>query len=113
MGDGSVQRYGLILCTAPATFSLPPPPPRLHNESKGGGCSRGGRKTNSFSLPDIVRLMNVLMIRYRLECTIHLKRRQNQKIEYLIYIKHCSMPLLRTIVIPYMSPSMYYKINGK
>jgi len=83
MGDGTASRSGLVLCT------------------------------NSFSLPDVVRLMNVLMIRYGLECTIHLKRRQNQKIEYLIYIKQCSMPLLRSIVKRYMTPSMYYKINGK
>jgi hypothetical protein len=38
--------------------------------------------TNSFSLPD-VRLMNVLMICYGLECTIHIKR-QNKKIEHMI-----------------------------
>jgi hypothetical protein len=81
MGDGSVARHGLILCT------------------------------NSYSLEDIVRLMNVLMIRYRLESTIHLKR-QNKKIEYLIYIRHSSIPLLRTIVIPYMHSSMLYKITS-
>jgi hypothetical protein len=54
--------------------------------------------TNSFSIQDVVRLMNVLMIRYRLECTLHIKK-QN-KIEYLIYIREGSMPLLRYIVIP-------------
>ena len=53
--------------------------------------------------------MNVLIIRYRLECTIHLKR-QNQKVEYLIYIREGSMALLRSIVIPFMHPSsMYYQ----
>ena len=62
MGDGSVKDYGLILCT------------------------------NSYSVQDVVRLMNVLIIRYRLECTIHLKK-QNQKIEYMIYINQSSMPL--------------------
>jgi hypothetical protein len=50
-------------------------------------------------------LMNVLMIRYGLECTIHLKRRQNQKIENMIYIRQRSMPLLRAIVKPHMHPS--------
>lgn len=82
-GDGSVQRHGLILCT------------------------------NSFSLPDVVRLMNVLMIRYGLECTIHIKRRPGpgQKIEHTIYILQGSMPLLRTIVTPYFHPSMYYKLG--
>lgn len=66
--------------------------------------------TNSFSVNDVVRLMNVLIIRYRLECTIHLKR-QNQKVEYLIYIREGSMALLRSIVIPFMHPSMYYKLR--
>jgi len=81
MGDGSVSRHGLILCT------------------------------NSYSLEDIVRLMNVLMIRYRLECTIH-KKRQNNKIEFMIYIRQSSVPLLRTIVIPYMHSSMLYKLGS-
>jgi len=83
MGDGSVQRHGLILCT------------------------------NSFSVQDVVRLMNVLIIRYGLECTIRIKRRQGsaQKIEFLIYIRESSMPLLRTIVTPYFHPSMLYKLG--
>ncbi len=40
MGDGSVERHGLILCT------------------------------NSYSVQDLGRLMNVLMIRYGLECRL-------------------------------------------
>jgi hypothetical protein len=83
MGDGSVQRHGLIICT------------------------------NSFSVQDVVRLMNVLMIRYELKCTMHVKRRQGsaQKIEFLIYISESSMPLLRSIVTPYFHPSMLYKLG--
>jgi hypothetical protein len=81
-GDGSVSRHGLIICT------------------------------NSYSLEDIVRFMNVLMILYRLECTIHKKKRQNNKIEFMIYIRQSSMPLLRTIVIPYMHSSMLYKLGS-
>jgi hypothetical protein len=81
-GDGSVQRHGLIICT------------------------------NSYSLEDVVRLMNVLMIRYRLECNLRLKRQTAGKIEYLIYIRQDSMPLLRTIVTPYFHPSMLYKPPG-
>jgi hypothetical protein len=41
MVDGSVSRHGLILCT------------------------------NSYTIQDVVRLMNVLIIRYKLECSIH------------------------------------------
>jgi hypothetical protein len=61
MGDGSVQRHGLIICT------------------------------NSYSLEDVVRLMNVIMIRYRLGCNLRLIR-QNNKIQYTIYISQHSMP---------------------
>ena len=80
-GDGIASRHGIVLCT------------------------------NYFSVKDVVRLMNVLMIRYRLECTIHLKRGQSKKVEYLIYIREGSMALLRSIVIPYLHSSMYYKLR--
>lgn len=80
-GDGQASGHGLILCT------------------------------NSYSIQDVIRLMNVLIIRHRLECTITVKK-QNQKVEFLIYIRHGSMPLLRTIVKPYMHPSMLYKIEN-
>ena len=53
--------------------------------------------------------MNVLIIRYELEYKIR-EKRQNQKIEYLIYIRQGSMAKLHTIVWPYMYPSMLYKI---
>lgn len=80
MGDGEAREHGLVLCT------------------------------NSFSVQDVVRLMNVLIIRYRLECIIRLKK-QNNKTEYLIYIRQGSMPLLRSIVVSYLHPSMYYKVK--
>jgi len=67
--------------------------------------------TNSYSLEDVVRLINVLIIRYRLECNLRLQK-QNQKIEYMIYINQSSMPLLWTIVSPYMHPSMLYKLKS-
>lgn len=80
MGDGEARQSGLVLCT------------------------------NSFSVQDVVRLMNVLIVRYGLDCILRLKK-QNNKIEYLIYIRQGSMPLLRSLVAPYFHPSMYYKIN--
>jgi len=83
MGDGSAQRHGLIICT------------------------------NSYTLPDVIRLMNVLIIRYRLKCKIRIKIRDNKKIqnEHTIYIQQSSMPLLRSIVTPYFHPSMLYKLG--
>jgi len=71
MGDGSAERHGLIICT------------------------------NSYSVQDLGRLMNVLMIRYGLECRLlrQLLKRQNNKIEYMIYIRQGSidLPLLYKI----------------
>lgn len=77
MGDGSVQRHGLIICT------------------------------DSYTIPNIVRLINVLMIRYRLDCTL----RFHTPTQPRIVIKQCSMNRLQTIVEPYMHPSMMYKIS--
>lgn len=81
-GDGQTSRHGLILCT------------------------------NSYSIQDVVRLINALVVRYRLECNIREYRRSNGKLEFMIYIRHGSMPLLLTIVKPYMHPSMLYKIEN-
>lgn len=79
MGDGlNDHGFGLILCT------------------------------DSFPLQDVVRLINVLIIRYNLECNL----RQHYKEFYRIYIKTKSMPLLRSIVSPYMHKTMLYKITA-
>nr|YP_009574610.1 LAGLIDADG endonuclease [Orbilia dorsalia]QBF58411.1 LAGLIDADG endonuclease [Orbilia dorsalia] len=78
MGDGSWQRHGLIVCT------------------------------DSYKLVDVVRLMNVLIIRYRLGCTI----RVNNKNKYRIYINQSSMALLVDAISPYMHYSMVYKLNS-
>jgi hypothetical protein len=78
MGDGSAEKSGLKICT------------------------------DSYSIKDIVRLINVLIIKYRLECTI----REHKKNQYRIYIKQRSMPLLREIVNPYFESSMLYKIRN-
>ena len=81
-GDGNALRHGLILCT------------------------------NSYSIQDVTRLMNVLMIRHRLECSITVKKQSiTKKVEFLIYIRHGSIPLLRTIVKPYMHSSFLYKLQ--
>lgn len=77
MGDGSKQRHGLILCT------------------------------DSYSIQDVVRLINVLIIKYDLICSI----REHKEGQYRIYISQKSMHLLKSIVEPHMIPSMMYKIN--
>ena len=77
MGDGSSREYGLEICT------------------------------DSYSLQDTLKLLNVLIIRYQLNCTLHKKRAG----QYRLYISSKSMPLLRSIVSPYMHSSMLYKIG--
>ena len=81
MGDGQTSCHGLVL------------------------------STNSYSIQDVVRLMNVLMIIYRLKCNIR-KFWLNKNSKYLIYIRHGYMPLLRTIVKPYMHSSMLYQLEN-
>lgn len=78
MGDGVARPYGLQLCT------------------------------DSYPLPDVVRLMNVLTIRYQLVCTLH-KKRENQ---YRIYISSKSIPRLKEIISPHMHDSMSYKLGS-
>lgn len=52
-----------------------------------------------YTIQDIVLLMNVLMIRFRLDCSLH-KLKQNKS---HIYIKNKSMPLLLRGLRPYIS----------
>jgi len=77
MGDGGVQNTRLVLCT------------------------------DSYSNKDVVRLMNVLMIKYNLECTMEGHNRGVPR----IYIKATSMANLRVLVSPFMHPTMLYKIH--
>lgn len=77
MGDGSARDFGLTICT------------------------------DCFVISDVVRLMNVLIIRYGLNCTLQ-KKKDNQ---FRIYITSSSMPLLISIVTPYMHSSMMYKLG--
>lgn len=66
--------------------------------------------TNAFSLKNVINLINVLMIRYGLICSVHLKQSRN-KIEPQVYISERSMPLLRSIVSPHFHSSMLYKLG--
>ena len=77
MGDGSVQPHGLILCT------------------------------DSFTIPDVVKLMNVLLIKYQLDCTFRFHRPSQAR----IYIRSGSMSKLKVIVEPYIILTMRYKLG--
>ena len=61
---------------------------------------------DSYNIPEVVTLINVLIIKYRLVCTL-----QQDKDKARIYILRSSMETLRTIVKPYIIPEMLYKID--
>jgi ubiquinol-cytochrome c reductase cytochrome b subunit len=66
--------------------------------------------TNSFSFSDCNFLVKVLFENFKLKASVHSAGFENQ---YLIYIWKESMPLLREIVLPYVHPSMKYKLINK
>ncbi len=78
MGDGVARSHGLVICT------------------------------DSYSIEDTIRLINVLIIRYKLDCSFRVHRTN----QYRINIGQTSMPSLFNIVSPYMHPSMLYKLKS-
>lgn len=77
MGDGAAKKHGLILCV------------------------------DSYNIIDVVRLMNVLLIKYNLDCTI----RYHSLTQPRIYIRQRSMSILRELVKSHIIKSMMYKIG--
>ena len=69
MGDGYVERPGLTICT------------------------------DSYSVEEVLRLINVLIIRYRLECTIRVHKKINIEFIYDKIIWHHSLILFFLICI--------------
>jgi hypothetical protein len=57
-----------------------------------------------------VKLINVIIIRYNLDCNIRIKK-GNRKVEYMIYIRKSSMVKLGEIVNTEMCNSMHYKLK--
>ena len=70
---------------------------------KGGGIYLN---TQSFSIRDNVRLMNVLIIKFNCKCTLHMQRGLPT-----IYIYSKSVKKLTPLLLPFMVPSMYYKLG--
>lgn len=77
MGDGEALKQGLRLCT------------------------------DSYEISEVVKLMNVLMIKYRISCSINIIGGKPR-----IYIRAKSMSLLISIVKPHMSNDMLYKLES-
>ncbi len=84
-------------------------PVALAHVIKGDGLYAAGVLicTDSYTPQDVLRLMNVLIIRYSLECTL----RQPDKGKFRVYIRKQSMNALITLVKPHMHPSFYYKLG--
>nr|YP_009926595.1 hypothetical protein [Wolfiporia cocos]QNH92653.1 hypothetical protein [Wolfiporia cocos] len=80
MGDGEARHSGLRLCT------------------------------DSFHIKDVVRLMNVLLIRYDIHCTIFMKKTPTG-LKPRIVIASAELKKLVPIVQPYIIPEMLYKIK--
>ena len=76
MGDGGFKSKGIFICT------------------------------DSYSIQDVVRIINVLIIRYDLKCTLH-KSNEN----YRIYISRNSVERILKIVKSYIIPSLYHKLG--
>ena len=77
MGDGAILNKGLVLCT------------------------------DSFTLQEVIRLRNVLNIKYNIDSTIQGWKNDRPR----IYILQDSMPKLIKLVKPYILPSMLYKLH--
>ena len=77
MGEGAILNKGLVLCT------------------------------DSYYIQEVVNLINVLKIKYDINCTI-----QGYKINRpRINILKESMPKLQTLIIPYILFPLLYKIS--
>ena len=72
---------------------------------KGGGIYL---QTQSFTITEVVRLINVLIIKFNCKCTIHY-----QEGKPVIYISSRSVRKLRTELLKHMPESMHYKVIGK
>ena len=66
--------------------------------------------TYSYTLKkEVVLLMNVLLIKYDIKSTII--QRNKTKAQYRISISKSSMDIIRSLVKPYISKSLLYKIH--
>nr|YP_008964982.1 LAGLIDADG endonuclease [Annulohypoxylon stygium]AHB33541.1 LAGLIDADG endonuclease [Annulohypoxylon stygium] len=64
-------------------------------------------QTQSFTNQEIVLLMNVLIIKFRLDCSIHVQGSYS-----VLYIKSKSIKQNLHHMLPYIHPSMLYKFKG-
>lgn len=75
------------------------------------GCNSGTIATNSFSLKECQLIVKWFKEKWNIECTLH-KQVNNEHEQYLIYIKSSSRSTFYDLVIPYIIPSMSYKLEN-
>lgn len=63
--------------------------------------------TQCYTLKQLVLIINVLIVKFRLECSIH-KHRDS----FVIYLKRKSLKRNLHNLLPYMHKSMLYKLMG-
>jgi hypothetical protein len=63
---------------------------------------------NCFTLAEVELLVKILKDKFNLDCTIQLLKASNN---YSIYIKSSSIFTLRELLLPYIHPSMKYKLG--
>ena len=75
-----------------------------------GGWAKPGVRiaTYSFTLKEVEYLLNILIKKFNLSCTIQKIHLPNK---YSIYIKKESIYKLRELVLPHMHKSMFYKLG--
>jgi LAGLIDADG DNA endonuclease family len=83
-----------------------------------GGWVSGSKSvrisTNNFTFQEVELLRNIFKTKFDLDCTVQLlsKGKENTcKDKYSIYFKVISLPKLRELVLPFMVPSMIYKLG--
>ena len=69
--------------------------------------------TDNFTLSDCQFLQYILLNKFNIKSNLHLARNRSNKEQYRIYIVAKSMPTLINLVLPYMCPSMLYKLGHK
>jgi len=83
-----------------------------------GGWVSGSKSvriaTNNFTLQEVELLRDIFKIKFDLDCTIQLLSKgggNRPKDKYSLYFKVASLPKLRELVLPFMIPSMKYKLG--
>jgi len=67
--------------------------------------------TDNYSLTEVNLLIQALVNRYELNCSIHNKKGKNGKVYHRVYIKKNSFDNLKPLLIPHIHKSFLYKLH--